>query len=101
MNLCSSCHISSRFDCLLTSEGQKIANVLDESKNFRLHVQSGQITGSGTCSRSGTVVSDLVIFSFLLPFIFYGDLIKFVEINSFSNIYWTNYKVQFECELQS
>ena len=38
--------------------------------------QSGQITGSGT------VVPDLVIFSFVLPFIVFGDLIKFLETNS-------------------
>ena len=49
--------------------------------------QSGQITGSGTCTGSGTVVPDLVIFSFVLPFIVYGDLIEFLEINSFLNIY--------------
>ena len=49
--------------------------------------QSGQITGSGTA------VPDLVIFSFILPFLVFGDLIKFLEINSFSNIYETCYKV--------
>ena len=50
-------------------------------------VQSGQITRSGTCTGSGKVVPDLVKFSFVLPFIVFGDFIKFLEINSFSNIY--------------
>ena len=65
-----------------------------------LYHQSGQITGSGTCTRSGTVVPNLIIFSFVLPFIIYGDLIEFLEISSFSNIYWTCYEVQFKCEFQ-
>ena len=49
--------------------------------------QSVQITRSGMCYGSGTIGLDLVIFSFVLLFIFYGDLIKFLEINSFSYIY--------------
>ena len=42
-------------------------------------------------TRSGNVF-------FYLPSIFSGDLIIFLETNSFSNIYWTCYEVQFECE---
>ena len=56
-------------------------------------MQSGQITGSGTCTGS-----ELVKFSFVLPFVVFGDLIKFLEINSFSNTYQTCYDVQFKCE---
>ena len=43
--------------------------------------QSGQITSSGTCTRSGTVVPDLVIF---FSFMLYGHL----------NIFWRSILTQ-------
>ena len=77
----------------------KLARKPSPSECIHTHAkQSGQITGSGMCTASDTVLPDLVIFSFVLLFIVFGDLIKFLEINSFSNIYQTCYDVQFKCE---